>query len=111
MPGMSPEILEALWESPQNWKWGGIYFCKEDPRVIVPKRQKWMGWTINCARPAAIPTLLALIVFISLPLVCFPLFITTRQLPYAWLWYAAIAVAEIPVLCLICWYLASKKRY
>ena len=104
--GIDPRILEALWKSPQNWKWGSIYYCKEDPRVIVPKRQKWMGWTINFARPSAFPTLLALIAFISLPMswLAFTGFVNTP------LWFAVL-IADILALCLICWYLASKKRY
>ena len=105
-PGIDPRILEALRKSPQNWKWGSIYYCKEDPRVIVPKRQKWMGWTIKFARPAAFPTLFALIAFITLPLSLLALkgFVNTP------LWFAVL-VADIAALCLICRYLASKKRY
>lgn len=31
--------------------WGLFYFDKSDPRVIVPKVNKWMGWTFNFANP------------------------------------------------------------
>lgn len=34
------------------------YRCAEDPRVIVPKRLRALGWTINWAHPKAIPMLL-----------------------------------------------------
>ena len=54
---MTPEELEAYRNDPHNQKWG-VYYCKADPRVIVPKRAKWMGWTLNTARPSAIPVLL-----------------------------------------------------
>jgi len=104
-PGIDPKILEALWKSPQNWKWG-VYFCKEDPRVIVPKRQKWMGWTINFARPSAWPTLFALILFVALP----PGWMAARGLANTPFWFGVLT-ADVLVLCLICWYLASKKRY
>jgi len=44
--------LEKLWSDPQNWR-GAFYFCKDDPRDIVPKRLKKFGWTINFAHPSA----------------------------------------------------------
>ncbi len=100
-----PEILEALWKSPENWKAGGIYYCKADPRVIVSKRQKWMGWTINFARPSAFPTLLGLIAFISLHLV----WLTLHGLANTWIWFVVL-VADVLALCLICWMMASPKR-
>ena len=40
------------WLQDDNWggpKWGEVYFSKKDPRIIVPKRIKWMGWTVNLA--------------------------------------------------------------
>ena len=45
---MTREELEACWKDPQNRKWG-VYYCKADPRVIVPKRLKGLGWTIKFA--------------------------------------------------------------
>ena len=53
---MTREELDRLWANPKNW--GIVYRCGEDPRVIVPRRQRWMGWTINFARPLAWPVLL-----------------------------------------------------
>ena len=53
---MTREEIEACWRDPGNYKWG-IYYCKADPRPIVPRRYKWMGWTVNFARPSAIPVL------------------------------------------------------
>jgi hypothetical protein len=41
--------LEALWKDPANWR-GPFYYCKEDPRGVVPKKIKSLGWTINFAR-------------------------------------------------------------
>ena len=31
--------------------WGLFYFDKSDSRVIVPKVNKWLGWTFNFANP------------------------------------------------------------
>lgn len=45
------------WQKDENWggpKWGDVYFSKKDPRIIVPKRIKWMGWTVNLAHTAGI---------------------------------------------------------
>ena len=100
-----PEDLEALWKSPENWKAGSIYYCKADPRVIVPKRQKWMGWTINFARASAFPTLIGLVAFISLPLV----WLAFHGLANTWIWFAVLA-ADIVAVCLICWVMAAPKR-
>lgn len=43
--------LDRLWAKPNNWSI--VYRCVEDPRVIVPRRRRWMGWTINFAYPLA----------------------------------------------------------
>lgn len=50
---MASAELERLWSDPRNWSPPGIYRCAADPRVIVPKRWRWAGWTINFAHPAA----------------------------------------------------------
>lgn len=38
-------------QDPGNWKLGILYFNKEDSRLLLPKRNKKMGWTINFANP------------------------------------------------------------
>ena len=45
---------EAEWARPENWHGGllGIYASARDTRLIVPKRRRWMGWTVNVGRPA-----------------------------------------------------------
>jgi uncharacterized membrane protein len=30
-----------------NWKYGMFYYNKEDKRYLPPKRQEWMGVTVN----------------------------------------------------------------
>ncbi len=53
-----------------NWKWGLFYFNTNDARVWLPKRNPWMGFTLNWAKPMAY-------VYIFLILVlglCVPLF-------------------------------------
>ena len=48
---MTRKELDELWASPNNWSL--VYRCAKDPRVIVPRRRPWMGWTINFAHPLA----------------------------------------------------------
>lgn len=48
---MATEDEEREWNDPRNWRagWLGIYVAPRDPRVWVPKRQPWMGFTLNFA--------------------------------------------------------------
>ncbi len=57
---MDKEQLQKYWEDEDNWS-GGIYFCKQDPRLIVPKRPKWGGWTINLGHKLGTVTLILVI--------------------------------------------------
>ena len=43
------ETLDKWHKDPNNWKWGCLYYNKEDQRLFPPKRIPWMGWTINFA--------------------------------------------------------------
>ena len=63
---MDKEDLERLWQEKENW-WFGAYWCADDPRVVVPKRPKWTGWTINFAHPMAVPVLLLFFVIAGGP--------------------------------------------
>jgi len=44
------EINEKEWERQTNWKYFLFYYSEEDTRVWVPKKPKWMGWTLNFAK-------------------------------------------------------------
>ena len=48
---------------PDNYKWGIFYFNRDDLRAIVPKRNRWMGWTLNFAQPLAWVIILAIVAF------------------------------------------------
>ena len=52
---MTHDELDRLWATRSNWSI--VYRCADDPRVIVPRRRRWMGWTINFAHPLAWPVL------------------------------------------------------
>ena len=53
--------LDRIHASPESWFLYVIYFAPKDPRIIVKKRVGAMGWTLNFARPVALPTLIAVI--------------------------------------------------
>ncbi len=50
---MNREQLDILWRDKGNWTLGVIYRCREDPRVIVSRRWRWGGWTLNFGHPKA----------------------------------------------------------
>ena len=101
---MTREEIEACWRDPRNYKWGLIYYCKADPRAIVPRRLKWMGWTLNFARPSAI-----LWVGLVIAVLAVPIRILTAK-------GAATSIvlvtygAALAVVCLLCAYLSSRTK-
>jgi uncharacterized membrane protein len=42
---------DKMLNDPDNYKWGIFYFNPDDGRTIVPKRNRWMGFTLNFANP------------------------------------------------------------
>lgn len=51
------EINNLEWQNPENWggiKFLGLYFSKEDSRLLVPKRNPAMGWTLNLGHQLAL---------------------------------------------------------
>jgi hypothetical protein len=101
---MTREELEACRNDPHNQKWG-VYHCKADPRVIVPKRLKWMGYTINVARPSAIPVMLLMLAFLAVPVAI------VRVLGGGNRGFLVAVAASAAVVCLLCAYLSSSKRW
>ncbi len=60
-PPDTPRDSSSHAMNPDNWYFYFIYFCPEDPRFVVPKRIAGFGWTLNFARPLAIPFVAAII--------------------------------------------------
>ena len=54
---MSTSVSDRHYFESNNWKLGFIYFCRADQRIFVPKRIRGLGWTLNFARPLALPFL------------------------------------------------------
>jgi len=44
------EIENSMNKNPNNWK-GIFYFNRKDYRLIVPKKNPYMGWTLNFSSP------------------------------------------------------------
>ena len=101
---MTPEELEACRKDPENRRWG-VYYCKADPRVIVPKHLKWMGWTIKFAHPSAIPLMLLMLAIVVVPV----LFVRASDGGIEAV-LAAFVISTAAV-CLLCSYLSSSKRW
>ena len=40
---------DRMINDPTNYKWGIFYFNAKDRRILVPKRARMMGWTLNFA--------------------------------------------------------------
>ena len=59
--------FDEFWADPANWRWGLLYLCPQDPRVVVPKRPRWAGYTLNFAHRSAIPVLLGGIALVLSP--------------------------------------------
>ena len=103
---MTKEELEKHWADKNNWLWGAIYYCKNDPRLVVPKPIKWTGWTVNFAYPRrAIGFIIFIIFAASLP------FIIDLKLNVATPIVVFITLAVIAVLIIgLCSYLSSKTE-
>ncbi|HLO58609.1 MAG TPA: DUF5808 domain-containing protein [Bacteroidales bacterium] len=52
---------DRMKKDPENYKWGLFYFNKYDPRILVPKRNNMMGWTLNFASPYSYLFLIAIV--------------------------------------------------
>jgi hypothetical protein len=105
-PKVTRDKLAQLCRDPANWKRGLIYSCKDDPRIVVPKKQKWRGWTINFAHRRATPTLILMILASGLPVFLLAIFGLART-P---IWWACLFLT-MAIICLVCWYLSSPSRY
>ena len=60
----SKETLENWRNDPNNWKYGIFYYNKADNRIFPPKRNIYMGWTINFAKPSSIIAFVVLLLII-----------------------------------------------
>ena len=64
---MKPTPYDIYWNDSRNWKWHLIYACKEDLRIIVPKKPKWAGRTLNFAHRKSFLVLFITVLAIIVP--------------------------------------------
>jgi hypothetical protein len=94
--------LEALWGDPDNWRPGGIYYCKSDPRIIVPKRNRAYGWTMNFANNLSWLALFILLTS-ALPAVFLKSFGDPAALAFICVWIVLLVV--------VCLSMSSTERH
>lgn len=41
-------------DNDNHWKLGIFYYNKDDKRLFPPKRNKFLGWTVNFANPYSV---------------------------------------------------------
>jgi hypothetical protein len=99
---LTREELDQLWSNPDNWT--VVYHCREDPRVIVPKRRPSLGWTLNFAHPLAIPALLIALLLPILPVIL----LIRYHLPIPR--FIVAMAACISLLVLLCHWEATRSR-
>jgi uncharacterized membrane protein len=51
-------------DDPANWKFGIFYFNKKDERIVLPKRNGMLGWTLNFANPYSVLALSVLVILV-----------------------------------------------
>lgn len=92
------EILK-LRQDPKNYRYKGmIYYCPDDPYVVLPKRLAWMGWTFNFAHPKVWHMLFYVVFASTIPVIFFIYLTYQNDWPAAVL-YVAIALHFI-LICL-----------
>jgi uncharacterized membrane protein len=60
---ISKETNELMSKNPNNWK-GVFYVNRKDPRLLVPKINPSLGWTLNFGNIYAYLGLIAIILII-----------------------------------------------
>lgn len=53
-------------DNEDNWKFGIFYYNKNDKRLFPPKRNKFLGWTVNFANPYSVLAMLLAITLLIL---------------------------------------------
>jgi uncharacterized membrane protein len=62
---LEKETRKPMTDNPNNWK-GPVYFNRKDYRLIVPKHNPAMGWTLNFASPYTYLTVAIVIIILVL---------------------------------------------
>jgi uncharacterized membrane protein len=66
-------LFDEMGRDPDNYKWGIFYYNPEDPRIFLPKRIQWMGWTLNFANWRSYLVLTGIAAFATLMVLIAPI--------------------------------------
>ena len=108
-PKLPRGTLDRLWADPKNWN-GGIYSCKEDPRIFIPKRIRWTGWAVNFAHARTWPILFGTILAIMAPMGWFVWEGAVNTPMYFTVMGVAVVLVTV-VMCGVSWFFADSGRY
>ncbi|MGA3015199.1 MAG: hypothetical protein ABSD71_14320 [Bacteroidales bacterium] len=56
--------FDPLVDDPTNYKWNVFYYNLKDKRLVVPKRNRILGLTLNFANPYALYWVIGIFLFI-----------------------------------------------
>lgn len=108
---MDKEELARLWADDKHWNRWGLYNCSQDPRLIVPKRIIWTGWTANTAHGFSFKALALFAAILILALA--PLAVVIIQRQPTWLSLGIAIAVSLGLVSTVCHCHASqtfKKR-
>ena len=102
---MNKEDLDRMWSDKNNWTAIGLYKCSSDPRLIVPKQVKCLGWTINVAHSKSIflSIIIGILALAPPSIVIFKVGQTAKSMT------VAFAISAV-IVCGACVYFASIKH-
>ena len=52
--------------NPENYKWGVLYSNPQDTRLVVRKRNEWLGWTLNFSNPVTYLIIIGILLLVIL---------------------------------------------
>ena len=58
---------EKYWSREEYWRWWG-YKCPADPRLVVSKRPRWAGYTVNFGHKHALLFLITSSILVLIPI-------------------------------------------
>ena len=99
------ENYKELWQNPDNWRLHIFYMCREDPRIIVPKRFRVTGWTMNFAHRESYLLFAALLALVIVPIT---LVDVTGLGTISWVRPTTIVLSILAALALTWW--AGRQR-
>jgi len=108
---MTKDELNRLWADDKHWNRWGLYNCSHDPRLIVPKRITWTGWTANTAHGFSFKALALFAAILILALA--PLAAVIFQRQPTWLSLGIAIAVSLGLVSAVCHWHASqtfKKR-